>query len=214
MSDYEVANIKLIRNSLKCLIYTNKITKSDSLKGEPMCSVSAYNKRKCRCVNCKEWARLDSLYRYNSNQYRKEYNSKRNKIWYLKNKDKRNAVSKKWYQENIHRVKSSRKAWELNNPDIVRKNARSKSRKRRALKKNNGFEPYTESQVLNAYGSLCHICDSQIDLSAPRWLGKNGWEYGLHIDHIIPISKGGPDTLSNVRPSHAICNVKKGAKIA
>jgi len=34
---------------------------------------------------------------------------------------------------------------------------------------------------------------------------------GLHIDHVMPLSKGGPDTLENVRPAHGSCNVKKQA---
>ena len=61
------------------------------------------------------------------------------------------------------------------------------------------------------YGSDCHICLNPIDLLAPRQPGIKGWEYGLHIDHVIPLSKGGPDTLGNVRPAHGSCNVKKHA---
>jgi len=49
-------------------------------------------------------------------------------------------------------------------------------------------------------------------LLANRSPGKNGWEYSLHIDHFIAIANGGQDTLENVRPSHGICNVKKGAR--
>lgn len=66
--------------------------------------------------------------------------------------------------------------------------------------------------VLETYGTDCYICGNGIDLTAPRQVGAVGWEYGLHMDHIIPISKGGPDTLENVRPSHAYCNQRKGAK--
>ena len=74
----------------------------------------------------------------------------------------------------------------------------------------NGVEVYTTLQVLETYGTNCHICNGPVDLSAPRLVGRGvGWEHGLHIDHVIPISKGGPDTLSNVRPSHAYCNISK-----
>ncbi len=34
-----------------------------------------------------------------------------------------------------------------------------------------------------------------------------------HLDHIIPLSKGGEHTASNVQPLCAECNLKKGAKI-
>jgi len=33
----------------------------------------------------------------------------------------------------------------------------------------------------------------------------------LHIDHLVPLAKGGSDTLENVRPAHGICNLRKWA---
>lgn len=74
-------------------------------------------------------------------------------------------------------------------------------------------EKYTYAEVLNLYGTNCHICLDPIDLNAPRNVGRDGWEKGLHIDHVIPMSKGGEDTLFNVRPSHAKCNIIKNDKI-
>jgi 5-methylcytosine-specific restriction endonuclease McrA len=73
------------------------------------------------------------------------------------------------------------------------------------------MEYYTEAQVLELYGTDCHICSLPIDLDAPRSAWYEGWEMGLQVDHIQPISKQGPDTLSNVRPSHGVCNNKKKA---
>lgn len=75
----------------------------------------------------------------------------------------------------------------------------------------NGYEYYSLTQVLVRYGKNCHICLTPINLKASRRVGIGDWVLGLHIDHFIPISKGGPDTLENVRPSHAICNLKKGS---
>jgi 5-methylcytosine-specific restriction endonuclease McrA len=70
---------------------------------------------------------------------------------------------------------------------------------------------WSRDMVLETYGTTCHICKATIDLTAPRQVGVPGWESGLHLDHIIPISKGGKDTLENVRPAHAYCNQRKGA---
>lgn len=77
----------------------------------------------------------------------------------------------------------------------------------------NGFEFYTVTQVLVLYGKNCHICHDPIDLKASRRVGMGDWLLGLHIDHVLAIALGGPDTLENVRPSHAICNLKKGITI-
>lgn len=71
----------------------------------------------------------------------------------------------------------------------------------------NGFEYYTTDDVLAKWGYNCHICNDPIDFKAPRQCGDPGWELGLHLDHVIPIARGGPDTLANVKPAHAKCNV-------
>lgn len=87
------------------------------------------------------------------------------------------------------------------------------SRRTKARKIGVEYGYYTDQDVLDLYGTMCHICNEDIDLNAPRKCGDNGWERGLHIDHVYPISKGGPDTLENVRPSHGRCNVIKWATI-
>ena len=90
-------------------------------------------------------------------------------------------------------------------PHKVREN----SRRRRAQKLNNGSESYTELQVLEKYGSDCYLCKKPINLLATRKSGSQGWEDSLHIEHYADIALGGPDTLDNVRPSHAKCNLNK-----
>ena len=76
----------------------------------------------------------------------------------------------------------------------------------------NGSEYYSVTQVLVTYGKDCHICLTPIDLKASRRAGIGNWLLGLHIDHLVAIANGGADTLANVRPSHAICNLRKGTK--
>ena len=96
-----------------------------------------------------------------------------------------------------------------NNLDKIRARERAKSRRRRA----NQSIPYNELQVIATYGGNCNICGLAIDFMAPRKCGIPGWENGLHIDHLIPVSKGGPDTLENVRPTHGVCNLNKYANV-
>ena len=87
--------------------------------------------------------------------------------------------------------------------------ARQAKRRRRARKLQNGVEHYTEKQVLEKYGTDCYLCKKPIDMLAPRTTWTKGWEFGLHIEHVIDIAKGGPDTLANVKPAHALCNLRK-----
>lgn len=62
-------------------------------------------------------------------------------------------------------------------------------------------------QVVREYGDTCHICQEQIDMNLPR---TN--RLGLTVDHVIPLSKGGTDTMDNLRPAHWICNNRKSNK--
>jgi len=63
-------------------------------------------------------------------------------------------------------------------------------------------------QLVAEMGATCRICHKEIDMTVPRTS-----KMGLTVDHIIPLSKGGQDTLDNMQPAHWICNVKKGNKI-
>lgn len=72
---------------------------------------------------------------------------------------------------------------------------------------------FSKDTVIATYGADCHICGEAIDLNAPTAVGAPGWELGFHPDHVLPISKGGLDTLDNIRPAHAYCNHRKWATI-
>lgn len=66
----------------------------------------------------------------------------------------------------------------------------------------------THEQVIDTYGSNCHICKLPIDTTLPRTSKQ-----GLTVDHVIPLSKGGKDEIENLRPAHWICNNWKSDKI-
>lgn len=82
---------------------------------------------------------------------------------------------------------------------------RIKSTKRRTLMKPTRI---SADQVVREYGESCHICSEVIDLSLPRTS-----RFGLTIDHVIPLSKGGSDEMENLRPAHWICNNRKSDKL-
>jgi HNH endonuclease len=177
------------------------------------------------CNPCLEACRLYSRKRYNANpeKAREQKRQSRSKNlerdkenyrrWYANNSDKKIRLANQWYENNWKRAQENKKSWRKSNIEKVRILSASFNRKRRANEKNNGSEPYTVQQVLDTYGTDCHICNKPIDLNAPRATNKKGYELGLHIDHLIPIIKGGSDTLRNVRPSHAKCNLKKNGRI-
>jgi len=95
-----------------------------------------------------------------------------------------------------------------NNPAYKAKRLRMKVR-RYARKRGNKTEPYSFEQVLEKYGTVCYLCNVEIDMDAPRNCTGDNWEMGLHIDHVIDLQYGGADSLENVRPTHAYCNIHK-----
>ena len=125
--------------------------------------------------------------------------------YYLKNKEKILDTNKKYRENNKEKEKQRHQRWGKENKE----KKRAAWRRREAFKKGNLIEKYSELDVFKKYGTDCYLCLKPIDLNAPRKCGIPGWENGLHIEHVVDIALGGPDTLSNVRPAHAICNLKK-----
>jgi 5-methylcytosine-specific restriction endonuclease McrA len=83
----------------------------------------------------------------------------------------------------------------------------------RALKHGVKTEYYTRKHVIEMWGIDCHICSKSVDFTANHVQGQPGWEMYPHMDHVIPISKGGDDLLSNVKLAHAKCNIDKGVSL-
>ncbi|OBA62197.1 HNH endonuclease [Nocardia sp. 852002-20019_SCH5090214] len=53
----------------------------------------------------------------------------------------------------------------------------------------------------------CAICGEDIDYKAHHTDPRS-----FSVDHIIPLSKGGPDTIENKQPAHRKCNRDKSNK--
>jgi 5-methylcytosine-specific restriction endonuclease McrA len=141
--------------------------------------------------------------------------------YYLRNREYKIAYTAKYRKENQEKIKAGKKLWEANNRDKVQASKRksyyknpgqslAKRNRRRARILGNGYIPYTLEQVLEEYGSVCYLCEVSIDLTLPRKAGTPGWEMALHIDHVRPLYKGGSDSIDNVAPTHALCNLSKG----
>ena len=56
-------------------------------------------------------------------------------------------------------------------------------------------------QVIERDGLVCGLCGGGVE------------EDDIHIDHIIPVSKGGKDMLDNLQVSHSTCNLRKGNRV-
>jgi hypothetical protein len=102
----------------------------------------------------------------------------------------------------VHREESAayRAAYAKANPEKV--NAACALRRARKRGNSIGSPRPDFKAILAEFGMVCHICGLEI-------LG----EVDLHMDHVIPLAKGGPHSAENLRPSHATCNIRKGSKL-
>lgn len=77
-------------------------------------------------------------------------------------------------------------------------------RKRRARLAGVPREPYTTALIAVRDGFTCSLCGGLVDM-AIKWPDLQS----PSVDHVIPISRGGDDTLLNVALAHFGCNVRK-----
>ncbi len=187
--------------------------------------------RRSQCRVCRnnvnnKWQRSEKA-KESKNAWAKENREKRReyeKRYWSKNpeklKEKRARGGKVWRDRYPEKARIKDKKWRLANPEKRREIERrfreahpNKSRddaiRRRALELGVESVKYTEDEIFAKWGTDCHICGEPVDLEAPRQVGVSGWERGLHLDHVMSISRGGPDTPDNVKPSHGICNLRK-----
>ena len=115
-------------------------------------------------------------------------------------------VSMKWKTDPKYKAKE--KEWLKNNPDKKPNNSRDRARLRGVK-----TEYYTRKHIFDRDGYDCYLCNEPVDLSAPPVQGQPGWETYPHIEHVVPLSRGGTDTLDNVRIAHAKCNIDKGVRL-
>jgi len=105
--------------------------------------------------------------------------------------------------------KESNDKWKKDNREKWKDSSRLSRNKRRMSAKANGQEPYTRMSILERDDYTCYLCGNKVDLEATSLIGNPGWELYPHLDHVIPLSKGGSDKPDNVRTTHAICNMRK-----
>ena len=115
-----------------------------------------------------------------SKSKRKEKNRVYAQAYYLRNKHKQYLYTRKWREANRAR----------NVQQVVDRMARV-----RGAKGSFTFQEWLE--VKKKHNSCCALC------------GKHESEVKLTRDHIIPITKGGSNYISNIQPLCGSCNSRK-----
>lgn len=126
-----------------------------------------------------------------------EYDKLYGKLYYTENRERILAESKKYYAENREQQIKNAKAWNRANPE----KRRLYKRKRRAQIMNApGTHTAEDLQRLRNTQKHCQVC--RVDLSTVE----------VHIDHKIPLSRGGSNDPDNLALLCSACNLSKSAK--
>lgn len=141
-------------------------------------------------------ARYYSNHRTEINRRVREY--RKNTPLHLRKTTTNRADYKHAYYE-AHKENSLRRRqeWRVNHRDRDTET----TLKRKAKKYNTQTEFIRKYVVYERDHGICYLCGNPVD--------PNCW----HLEHKIPLSKGGTHTYDNVAVSHPICNMRKSAKI-
>lgn len=171
---------------------------------------------------CRKYASHKEKLRVYRERDREGHNRKRSE-WRSANLEKARASARKWAQNNKEKMRLCGRTKEQDreraklrrmlNPEAIRKIARRSWKKNieanRARRKANTARRraapgcFTKEDVISiraAQKGKCAICRVS--------LGRS-----YHVDHIVPIAKGGTHNRRNLQLLCAPCNIAKGAKV-
>jgi 5-methylcytosine-specific restriction endonuclease McrA len=121
---------------------------------------------------------------------------------YEKRREAEIAQAKAWQQANRERDNANERAWRARNPERTRAAINEAWHRRRARLASVPTDQWTRRDVWERDDGLCIYCGD--DLDPQNW----------HVDHVIPIARGGSNLLSNVCASCPSCNLQKGVRTA
>lgn len=163
-------------------------------------TLNGYNYHKCRCDACRQAMKL-----YDASRLEKKRSEQASR--YRDNPELWQQRSKTYAENHPEKVRAMKSSWKKNRPGYYKEyysqnsmKIRERASHRRALRTDQFIEDVDPQIVYNMHGGMCGICEEFI-------IGK------FHIDHVIPLAKGGMHGYINVQPAHPFCNLSKGSTL-
>lgn len=116
--------------------------------------------------------------------------------WKKAHRERVNVHNRRYEGQNPERARAWRRAWQGTHREAVADTRAV----RRARKQGRFVEKVYRAKVLREHGGLCGICGARVDPKA------------FHVDHIVPLSRGGEHSYANTQPAHPACNLRKATR--
>ena len=183
----------------------------------------------CRREYNRQWAAENPEKRKEQDKiYRERHPEKINKKsakWAKENPEEVKKIQKKWRENNKEAEKIRKKKWVQENPELnaqqterwrqrypervaeVNKRTYEKNKikffernmRRKAMQLEAQVGTVNYKEILSRDNYICHICGGVIQPN------------DVHFDHVIPLARGGPHSMDNIKVAHSFCNLSKGS---
>lgn len=133
---------------------------------------------------------------YKDPEKRRECHRKSHAKWKQENRESYEESQLRWREANRERSREYARRYAKENPEGNRRRQAT----RRARKLRQFIEAVDPQTVFEMHGGMCGICGEFISGD-------------FHVDHIVPLSKGGMHGYINCQPAHPVCNLRKGSRV-
>lgn len=145
----------------------------------------------CRFAQSSDWHKAHP-------DKRKIYSAK----WSAANASLKARLSREWRVAHREEVRGYKRDWAAEHPEAITLYNRQARLQRRARLARVASELVDPREVYRRSGGICGICGAAVSVET------------FHVDHIIPISRGGPHVYANTQAAHPLCNIRKNARVA
>jgi 5-methylcytosine-specific restriction endonuclease McrA len=159
--------------------------------------------RKHYAENPDKWSMYGKRWRENNKETKAAYD----RTYAENNPERVRAAKQKYKRVHKDRIREQNKIYSLKNKEILREKNRlwrennlekhrMKEARRRTRKHQNGVFVVLDKELRKLISSPCYYCGAQHQ----------------HIDHLVPISRGGRHSVGNLISSCSNCNLSKNNK--
>jgi 5-methylcytosine-specific restriction endonuclease McrA len=121
--------------------------------------------------------------------------------WQQENSEKWVKYVREWQKANPEKRLASERRYNSKHPDAVR---RKRHNRRARIRGNGGTYTLKElNDLFEKQEGFCFYCGELLYVSFDR---------EVHVDHMIPLSRGGSNSIENIVLSCATCNLEKNTK--